>query len=352
MRVLVTGHKGYLGAAVTAELLSKGHEVTGLDTNLFESCVYEYDRDAKARLTIAELAMDLRDVRAEHVAGQDAVIHLAGLSNDPLGEFDPKLTYEINHEASVHLAKLCRKSGVSRLILASSCSVYGASDEAILDEQSEFAPVTAYAWSKLKMEQDIAALADDLFSPVFMRSGTVYGLSPRMRFDLVVNNLMAWTVDTGEIFLKSDGLAWRPIIHLRDVAKAFVSMLEVDRQQVHLQAFNVAVDSENYQIRDIAAKIQSQIPNSNIVFETAASSDNRNYRVSGKKLETVMGPNWTRYGLEDGIAELHTALTMAKVRPDEFEGARFQRLAHLKSRVSNGELTSELRHALSEDHTA
>lgn len=352
MRVLVTGHKGYLGAAVTDELLLKGHEVTGLDTNLFESCVYEYDRDAKVRLTVAELAMDLRDVRAEHVAGQDAVIHLAGLSNDPLGEFDPKLTYEINHEASVHLAKLCRQSGVSRLILASSCSVYGASDEAILDEQSEFAPVTAYAWSKLKMEQDIAVLADDLFSPVFMRSGTVYGLSPRMRFDLVVNNLMAWTVDTGEIFLKSDGLAWRPIIHLRDVAKAFVSMLEVDRQQVHLQAFNVAADSENYQIRDIAARIQSQIPNSNIVFETAASSDNRNYRVSGKKLETVMGPNWTCYGLEDGIAELHTALTTAKVRPNEFEGARFQRLAHLKSRVSNGELTSELRHALSEDHTA
>lgn len=344
MRVLVTGHKGYLGAAVTDELLSKGHEVTGLDTNLFETCVYAYAEPAKGNPSITEMAMDVRDVRGEHVSGQDAVIHLAGLSNDPLGEFDPKLTYEINHETSVRLAQLCQQNGVNRLVLASTCSVYGASDGTFLDERSDYAPVTAYAWSKLKMEQDIAMLADHSFSPVFMRSGTVYGLSPRMRFDLVVNNLMAWTVNTGEIFLKSDGLAWRPIIHLRDVARAFVTMLEIDRQDMHLQAFNVVADTENYQVRDIAAKIQAQIPNSNIVFETSASSDNRNYKVSGKKLETVMGPNWTRYALEDGIVELYAALTATKVVPEEFEGSRFQRLAHLKSRILAGELTPALRH--------
>lgn len=352
MRVLVTGHKGYLGAALIDELISNGHEVTGLDTNLFETCVYDYAAGLNHRPCITEITIDVRDARAEHFAGQDAVIHLAGLSNDPLGEFDPKLTHEINHEASVHLARLCRQSGVERLVLASSCSVYGASDDAMLDEQSEFAPVTAYALSKLNMEQDITALADESFSPVFMRSGTVYGLSPRMRFDLVVNNLMAWTVDTGEIFLKSDGFAWRPIIHLRDVAKAFVAMLEIDRHHMHLQAFNVAVDTENYQIRDIAAKIQAQIPNSNIVFESSASSDNRNYRVSGKKLEAVLGKNWTRYGLEDGIAELHTALTTAKVTPEEFEGPRYQRLAHLKSRVLNGELTPTLHHSKSKSNLA
>lgn len=350
MRVLVTGHMGYLGAAVTDELLAKGHDVTGLDTNLFESCVYEYAAPSQKPLVIPGIDLDVRDARAEHFAGQDAVIHLAGLSNDPLGDFDPKLTYEINHKASVRIAQLCKQSGVGRLVLASSCSVYGASDDAVLDEQSEFAPVSAYAWSKLKMEQDIAALADDRFSPVFMRSGTVYGLSPRMRFDLVVNNLMAWTVDTGEIFLKSDGLAWRPIIHLKDVATAFVAMLALDRKDMHLQAFNVAADTENYQIRDIAAKIQAQIPHSNIVFETTISSDNRNYRVSGNKLESVLGSHWRHYSLEDGIVELHTALTATPVRPEEFEGARFQRLMHLKSRISANELTPDLRHTQSRDH--
>lgn len=342
MRVLVTGHLGYLGAAITEALLEKGHEVSGLDTNLFASCVYDYGETPVTKTAIPGHDVDIRDVCAEHFAGQDAVIHLAGLSNDPLGDFDPKLTYEINHAASVRVAELCKQCGVGRLVLASSCSVYGASDEELLDEQSEFAPVSAYAWSKLKMEQDIAVLADELFSPVFMRSGTVYGLSPRMRFDLVVNNLMAWTVDTGEIFLKSDGLAWRPIVHLEDVARAFVAMLDVDRNAMHLQAFNVAADSENYQIRDIAAMIKAQIPGSNIVFETADSSDNRNYRVSGHKLESVLGPHWRRYSLEDGIAQLHTALAGTPVRPDEFEGTRYQRLMHLKSRISAGELTPEL----------
>lgn len=350
MRVLVTGHKGYLGAAVTDELLSKGHEVTGLDTNLFESCVYEYAGAEKNNSSVLEIAKDVRDVRAEHVAGHDAVIHLAGLSNDPLGEFDPKLTYDINHQASVHLAELCQQNGVSRLVLASTCSVYGASDGTFLDEGSDYAPVTAYAWSKLKMEQDIAALANHSFSPVFMRSGTVYGLSPRMRFDLVVNNLMAWTVDTGEIFLKSDGLAWRPIIHLNDVATAFVAMLAVDRKDVHLQAFNVVADAENYQIRDIAAQILAQIPNSNIVFENSATSDNRNYKVRGKKLEALLGSDWTSHALEDGIAELHAALSTTKVVPEEFEGARFQRLAHLKFRIQSGELTPALRRAKRKEH--
>jgi nucleoside-diphosphate-sugar epimerase len=351
MRVLVTGHLGYLGAAIVAALVDRGHAVSGLDTNLFESCVYDYGDGSFGEATIPRHDVDVRTVRAEHFAGQDAVIHLAGLSNDPLGDLDPKLTYEINHAASVRVAELCKQCGVERLVLASSCSVYGASDEKLLDEGAEFAPVSAYAWSKLKMEQDIAVLADGQFSPVFMRSGTVYGLSPRMRFDLVVNNLMAWTVDSGEIFLKSDGLAWRPIIHLEDVARAFVAMLEVDRKDMHLQAFNVAADSENYQIRDIAAMIRDQIPGSNIVFETAESSDNRNYRVSGSKLESVLGSRWRRYSLEDGIAQLHTALAGTPVRPDEFEGTRYQRLMHLRSRISAGELTSDLRRPNSTGHS-
>ncbi|MRR36346.1 SDR family oxidoreductase, partial [bacterium] len=228
MRVLVTGHYGYIGTVLVPMLLEKGHEVVGLDSDLFAQSTF-----GEGIVDVPWIRKDIRDAEAGDLRGIDAVMHLAALSNDPLGDLNPDLTYEINHRASVRLAALAKQAGIGRFIFSSSCSNYGAGGEDLLTEQSPFNPVTPYGISKVRVEKDVAGMADDAFSPVFLRNATAFGVSPRLRFDLVLNNLVAWAFATGRVFIKSDGTPWRPIVHIADIARAFIAVLEAPREAVH-----------------------------------------------------------------------------------------------------------------------
>jgi nucleoside-diphosphate-sugar epimerase len=343
MKVLVTGNTGYLGPSICAELARAGHVVDGFDMDYYKSARYA---PLPAGLVGKQQHGDIRDISARDFKTYDAVVHLAGLSNDPLGDIDPDLTDQINHRGAVAVAKAAKAAGVRRIVMASTCSVYGASSGDMLDETSGFAPVTAYAVSKLKMEEGVSALADAAFSPVFLRSGTVYGLSPAMRFDLVVNNLTAWAVSTGEIRLKSDGLAWRPIVHVDDVAKAFAFAAAAPRDQVHGAAFNVAISAENFRIFELAEAIKTQIPEARIVYGQGAGADQRTYRVSGEKLAAVMGRDWAQTSLSEGVAGLVAAFRAKPVGPEQFEGPVFQRVAHLRKLQADGALDGGLRWAM------
>ena len=296
MKVLLTGHCGYIGTLLGPMLLERGHEVSGLDSDIFRgSSFLDIRTELKARIK------DCRDVNADdlhpdQLAGYDAVIHLAGLSNDPLGDYQPHLTEEINHQASVKIAKLAKAAGVPRFLFASSCSNYGAAGEDFLTESAPFNPVTPYGESKVAVERAVAPMADETFSPTFLRASTAYGVSPRLRFDLVVNNLTAWAVATGEVRLKSDGQSWRPIVHVEDIARAYVAILEADRADIHNEAFNVGSTTENYRIRDIAHLVQEVVPGSRVSFANDAAPDKRNYRVDcnyiARKLHGFK-PQWT-----------------------------------------------------------
>lgn len=342
MRTLVTGHKGYLGYHVVADLLAAGHGVRGIDADWFRACDFpNYPSDQAVR-AIPAITKDIRVLEERDLEGFDAVIHLAGLSNDLLGDLDPELTFEINHKASVRLARQAKSAGVSRMVLASSCSVYGAGGEDMIDENALLRPQTAYARSKLDMETDIASLAGAGFCPVFLRGGTIYGLSPRIRFDLVVNNLTAWATATGRVLLKSDGRAWRPLTHVRDMASAFAAMLEQPLGKIRGQAYNVAITSQNFRIVEIARLIAAHLPECRIEFQRAGNRDTRNYRVSGEKLTRQLGAGWHRFDLEAGVVELLGELARTKIAPDDFEGPRFQRLAHLQKLMEQGKLDRKL----------
>lgn len=338
MRVLVTGSQGYIGTVLGPMLKSAGHEVMGLDSDLYRSCTF-----GSAGPDIPFVAKDVRDVEVSDLSGYDAICHLAGLSNDPLGDLDPGLTYEINHKASVHLAELARQAGVGRFIFSSSCSTYGAGGDQMLDEQSEFRPVTPYGESKVLAERDIRELACDTFSPVFLRNATAYGVSARLRFDLVVNNLTAWAYTTGKIRMKSDGSPWRPIVHIEDISRAFLAVLEAPRPAVHNEAFNVGVSAENLQIRDIAQIVGQIVPNCNVSFAEGASPDTRNYRVNCDKLPATVTNFRPRWNARLGAEELYAAYCRHGVTLAEFEGVRFQRVAHIKHLLATGQLDPTLR---------
>lgn len=340
MRVLLTGHLGYVGTVMTPTLLANGHEVIGLDTDLYRSSTFGNEGEI---LPTPHFAMDVRDVTPAELGGFDAVIHLAGLSNDPLGDLNPALTDEINHRASVRLARIAREAGVKRFIFASSCSNYGAGLEDWLDESSPFNPVTPYGQSKVDVEREVALLATDDFSPTFMRSATAYGVSPRLRFDLVLNNLTAWAFTTGKVHIKSDGSPWRPIVHIEDMSNAFRAVLEAPRELVHNEAFNVGQTTENYQVRDIALIVQETVPGSTVEFATDASPDKRDYRVNCDKICRVLPDYKPRWTARLGAAELYAAYQRVGLRLEDFEGPAYRRIDHIKMLVSDGALDSALR---------
>ena len=347
MKVLVTGHKGYIGSVLVPMLLERGHEVRGLDSDLFADCTYHGQLT-----TVPEHGADTRDAPREVLAGVDAVIHLAGLSNDPLGDYDPSLTDEINHRASVRLAGLARSMKVNRFLFASSCSVYGASGDEFLDERAPFRPVTPYGESKMNVEAEVSKLADDDFSPVFLRASTAYGMSPRIRFDLVVNNLVAWAYTTGEVYLKSDGSPWRPIVHVEDVALAYIAALEAPRHAIHKAAFNVGSTTENYQIREIADLVRQVVPGSRISFASDAAPDKRCYRVDCNHIARSLHafkPQWTA---RRGIEQLYDTFNRVGLKLEDFEGERFKRIAHVKKLIDDGVIARDLRRVAPSAHVA
>jgi nucleoside-diphosphate-sugar epimerase len=338
MRILLTGHLGYIGTVMAPMLQSAGHEVIGLDSDLFERCTF-----GNTVPPVPALGKDIRDVQLADLEGFDAVIHLAGLSNDPLGDLNPALTFEINHLASVRLAGLARTAGVARFLFSSSCSVYGAAGEAPVDENGAFAPVTPYGLSKVRVEQDVAKLADDNFSPTFLRNATAYGVSPRLRFDLVLNNLVAWAYTTGKVLIKSDGSPWRPIVHIEDIARAFIAVLNAPREVVHNLAFNVGSTEENYRVRALAEIAQDTIPGCQIELAKDGGPDKRCYRVDFRKLERTLPAFKPQWNARRGARQLYQAYTRVGLRLEDFEGPRYKRIDHIKMLLKTGRLDNTLR---------
>jgi len=339
VRILVTGNNGYIGPVMVQMLKEKGYEVVGLDTNFFDDCDF-YGQEI---LPDKQIVKDIRDVELRDIEGIDAIIHLAALSNDPLGEINPSLTNEINYKATIKLATLAKEAGIKRFIFASSCSMYGiAQVDKPLDEEGELNPITAYAKAKTHSERELEKLADDNFHPVFMRNATVYGVSPHLRLDLVVNNLVAWAYLTGEIKIMSDGTPWRPIIHIEDFSRAFIAALEAPEELVHSQAFNVGINEENYQVKDMAEEVKKIIPDCKVKILNETGPDERTYRVDFTKIKNTLNfqPRWN---LKKGIKELYAAYKGNNLTKRDLESTRYFRVRTLKHLLATNRLDSSLR---------
>jgi nucleoside-diphosphate-sugar epimerase len=338
MKILVTGHKGYIGTVMVPMLMNEGFDVVGLDTDLYRFCTY-----GEMPVKVPSINKDVRDVTAADVKGFDGIVHLAALSNDPLGNINPDLTYDINYHASVRIAEAAKKAGVRRFVFASSCSMYGKAGEEVLDETAEFNPVTAYAKSKVYVERDVAQMADDNFSPSFMRNATAYGVSPRIRFDLVINNLVAWAMTTGRILMKSDGTPWRPLVHIEDITQAVICALRAPRETAHNLAVNVGNNNENYQMRDLAQFVKETVPNCEIDYADDAGPDTRSYRVSFDKIHRVFPHFKTKWTAKQGVEQCFESYTRHGLNKDDYEGIKYKRIAHIKNLISEGKLDKNLR---------
>jgi nucleoside-diphosphate-sugar epimerase len=339
MRILVTGHNGYIGSVMTWVLQNAGHDVVGVDSYLFEGC----SLGDESPETLPALRKDIRDLSLAELAGFDAVVHLAALCNDPLGDLNREWTDDINYQASVRLAKTARDAGVSRFLYSSSCSMYGAAGDELVTEDAPLAPLTPYAESKVRTEEHVSRLADSHFCPVFLRNATAYGVSPRLRADVVLNNLVGWAYTTGKVRIMSDGSPWRPIVHVEDIALAFAAILVAPREVVHNQAFNVGINGENYQVRELAAIVAKTVPGCTIEFANQGGPDLRNYRVNFAKLERLVPQFRPRWNAAKGAAQLYRAYKDAGMTPDDFLGRRHVRLLQLKYLLETGRVDSSLR---------
>jgi nucleoside-diphosphate-sugar epimerase len=338
MRVLITGHNGYIGSVLAPLVQAAGHDVVGLDTFLFEQATFGEDGP-----DIDALRMDLRDVQVADLRGFDAVMHLAALSNDPLGDVNPQITYDINHLGSVRLARLAKAAGVERLVFASSCSLYGVAGDEMLTEEAAFNPITPYGVSKVLFERDVATLADDDFSPTFLRNSTAYGVSPRLRADVVVNNLVAIAFTTGEVLIQSDGTPWRPLVHVEDIARAFLAVLHAPRELVHNEAFNVGRSEENYRVRDLGHLVEQVVPGSKVKYADGGGPDPRCYRVDCSKLMRTLPeyrPEWT---VRRGMEQLRDAFQANALTREDLEGDRYFRIRRIRALQTEGLLDPSLR---------
>ncbi len=337
MKVLLTGHDGYIGTLLAPMLMNAGHDIFGIDNYLFEPCYF-----GPSIPDIHSLRLDIRSIEHHHLIGYDAVIHLAGLSNDPLGDMNPECTYDINYRATIKLARMAKQAGIKRFIHASTCSIYGASGEEFLTEDAGFNPVTPYGEAKMWVERDLAQLAGDNFSPTCLRSGTAYGNSPKLRGDLVINNLLGYAVTTGKILLKSDGTSWRPLVHVEDIALAFKAALEAPRDRIHNQAFNVGITSENFRVSQLAEMVADCVPGSSICYAKGAGPDKRNYRVNCDKIaDRLPGfvPKWTA---ETGIEDLAKAYVRNDTMFEELIGSRYLRVKRVRELQMSGLLDKDL----------
>ncbi|MES1260465.1 MAG: SDR family oxidoreductase [Acidobacteriota bacterium] len=340
MRVLLTGHKGYIGAVAGPILRDAGHDVVGVDTDLFEGCDFH-----RTPAPIKEFRKDIRDLVPDDLRGFEAVVHLAALSNDPLGNLNQDLTHDINSRASLHLAELAREAGVSRFVFSSSCSTYGASGDEVLDETAALSPVTAYAESKVLVERCLSAMASDRFSPTSLRNATAYGVSPRLRLDVVLNDFVASAYTTGKVLIKSDGTPWRPVVHIRDIIAAALCVLEAPREVIHDETFNVGRTEENYRISELAEIVAETVPGCAIEYAPGGQPDKRCYRISCEKIRRVLPAFQPRWTARDGAQELYQAFQAAHLQAGDLVRGPYTRIRHVRGLIDAGQLDLSLRWA-------